>query len=149
MTKKSLTQPDPNNRRRVISLLVDNQSGVLARVSGLFNRRGFNIYSLTVSTTNDPGVSRITLTTHGSDREIEQLILQTERLEELLVYDEEDVELLYGDLAAHADFQLLKRVVLDGCTMLEAAQERGITVEACKKRIQRLRAHLKRKLSDP
>lgn len=75
--------------------------------------------------------------------------LQTERLEELLVYDEEDVELLYGDLAAHADFQLLKRVVLDGCTMLEAAQERGITVEACKKRIQRLRAHLKRKLSDP
>ena len=81
MTKKSLTQPDPNNRRRVISLLVDNQSGVLARVSGLFNRRGFNIDSLTVSTTNDPGVSRITLTTHGSDREIEQLILQTERLE--------------------------------------------------------------------
>ena len=75
--------------------------------------------------------------------------LQTERLEELLVYDEEDVELLYGDLAAHADFQLLKRVVLDGCTMLEATQERGITVEACKKRIQRLRAHLKRKLSDP
>ena len=81
MTKKSLTQPDPNNRRRVISLLVDNQGGVLARVSGLFNRRGFNIDSLTVSTTNDPGVSRITLTTHGSDREIEQLILQTERLE--------------------------------------------------------------------
>ena len=75
--------------------------------------------------------------------------LRIERLEELLVYDEEDVELLYGDLAAHADFQLLKRVVLDGCTMLEAAQERGITVEACKKRIQRLRAHLKRKLSDP
>ena len=63
MTKKSLTQPDPNNRRRVISLLVDNQSGVLARVFGLFNRRGFNIDSLTVSTTNDPGVSRITLTT--------------------------------------------------------------------------------------
>ena len=81
MTKKSLTQPDPNNRRRVISLLVDNQGGVLARVSSLFNRRGFNIDSLTVSTTNDPGVSRITLTTHGSDREIEQLILQTERLE--------------------------------------------------------------------
>ena len=77
MTKKSLTQPDPNNRRRVISLLVDNQSGVLARVSSLFNRRGFNIDSLTVSTTNDPGVSRITLTTHGSDREIEQLILES------------------------------------------------------------------------
>ena len=69
MTKKSLTQPDPNNRRRVISLLVDNQGGVLARVSSLFNRRGFNIDSLTVSTTNDPGVSRITQIGRASCRE--------------------------------------------------------------------------------
>lgn len=74
--------------------------------------------------------------------------LQVEHLEELLVYDEEDVDLLYGDLAARADFQLLKRVVLDGCTMLEAAEEVGITVEACKKRIQRIRAYLKKKLAD-
>ena len=43
-----------SNKRRVISLLVDNQSGVLARVSSLFCRRGFNIDSLTVSATNDP-----------------------------------------------------------------------------------------------
>lgn len=68
--------------------------------------------------------------------------------EALLVYDQEDVDLLYGDLAARADFKLLKRVVLDGCTMLEAAEEYGISVEACKKRIQRLRTHLKKKLSD-
>ena len=74
--------------------------------------------------------------------------LQVENLEELLVYDEEDVNLLYGDLAARADFQLLKRVVLDGCTMLETAEEYGISVEACKKRIQRIRAYLKKKLSD-
>ena len=64
--------------------------------------------------------------------------LQTKHLEELLVYDETDVDLLYGDWAARADFQLLKRVVLDGCTLLEAAEEYGITVEACKKRIQRI-----------
>ena len=78
-----MTQPitNPADRRRVISLLVDNQSGVLARVSSLFNRRGFNIDSLTVSATNDPAISRITVTTHGRDQEIEQLILQTERLE--------------------------------------------------------------------
>jgi len=44
--------------RRVISLLVDNHNGVLARVSSLFCRRGFNIDSLTVSATNDPAVSR-------------------------------------------------------------------------------------------
>lgn len=73
--------------------------------------------------------------------------LQAEDLDGLLVYDEEDVDLLYEDLAARADFQLLKRVVLDHCTMLEAAQEYGITVEACKKRIQRIRTCLKKKLS--
>ena len=73
--------------------------------------------------------------------------LQVEDLDELLVYDEEDVDLLYGDLAAHADFQLLKRVVLDSSTMLEAAEEYGITVEACKKRVQRIRKLLKKKLS--
>ena len=67
--------------RRVISLLVDNHNGVLARVSSLFCRRGFNIDSLTVSATNDPAVSRITVTLHGDDAAISQLILQTERLE--------------------------------------------------------------------
>ncbi len=80
MKKETLSGP-PADRRRVISLLVDNQNGVLARVSSLFCRRGFNIDSLTVSATNDPGVSRITIATHGKDQEIEQLILQTERLE--------------------------------------------------------------------
>ena len=70
-----------SNQRRVISLLVDNQSGVLARVSNLFCRRGFNIDSLTVSATNDPTVSRITVTVSGSEKELKQLLLQTERLE--------------------------------------------------------------------
>lgn len=68
-------------QRKVISLLVENHSGVLARVSSLFCRRGFNIDSLTVSATNDPTVSRITVTVSGSDKELQQLILQTERLE--------------------------------------------------------------------
>ena len=69
------------NKRRVISLLVDNQSGVLARVSSLFCRRGFNIDSLTVSATNDPAVSRITVTITSDEKALSQLILQTERLE--------------------------------------------------------------------
>ena len=67
--------------RRVISLLVDNQSGVLARVASLFNRRGFNIDTLTVSETNDPKISRITVTLRGDEQALRQLILQTERLE--------------------------------------------------------------------
>lgn len=68
-------------QRKVISLLVENHSGVLARVSSLFCRRGFNIDSLTVSATNDPTVSRITVTVSGSGKEMQQLVLQTERLE--------------------------------------------------------------------
>ena len=70
-----------SSQRRVISLLVDNQSGVLARVSNLFCRRGFNIDSLTVSATNDPAVSRITVTITSDEKALSQLILQTERLE--------------------------------------------------------------------
>ena len=70
-----------NSTRRVISLLVDNSNGVLARISSLFCRRGFNIDSLTVSATNDPAVSRITVTITSDDKALNQLILQTERLE--------------------------------------------------------------------
>ncbi len=69
-------------QRKVISLLVANHSGVLARVSSLFCRRGFNIDSLTVSATNDPSTSRITVTIHGDEKELTQLLLQTARLEE-------------------------------------------------------------------
>ena len=81
------------NQRRVISLLVDNQSGVLARVSNLFCRRGFNIDSLTVSATNDPAVSRITVTITSDEKALSQLILQTERLEvtrQVFVLDHEN-----------------------------------------------------------
>ena len=80
-------------KRRVISLLVDNQSGVLARVSSLFCRRGFNIDSLTVSATNDPTVSRITVTITSDEKALSQLILQTERLEvtrQVFVLDHEN-----------------------------------------------------------
>ena len=92
-----------NNRRRVISLLVDNQSGVLARVSSLFCRRGFNIDSLTVSATNDPAVSRITVTITSNERELQQLILQTERLEVT-----RQVFVLDGDRALERELLLLK-----------------------------------------
>ena len=82
-----------SQKRRVISLLVDNQSGVLARVSNLFCRRGFNIDSLTVSATNDPAVSRITVTITSDEKALSQLILQTERLEvtrQVFVLDHEN-----------------------------------------------------------
>lgn len=92
-----------SKRRRVISLLVDNQTGVLARVSSLFCRRGFNIDSLTVSATNDPAVSRITVTITSNERELQQLILQTERLEVT-----RQVFVLDGDRALERELLLLK-----------------------------------------
>ncbi len=66
--------------RHTISVLVQNEFGVLARVSGLFSGRGFNIESLSVAETIDPTVSRITLTTTGDDAVVEQIIKQLNKL---------------------------------------------------------------------
>ena len=67
-------------------------------------------------------------------------------MEEILVYDKEDIDILYGDISGHSDFQLLKLVVLSNYSMLEAAEEFGISVEACKKRVQRIQKLLRKKL---
>lgn len=62
--------------RHVITLLVENEFGVLARIAGLFSGRGFNIESLCVAETLDPTVSTMTIVTHGDDQIIEQVIKQ-------------------------------------------------------------------------
>lgn len=67
--------------REVISIFVDNQANVLSRVVSLFGRRGFNIDSLTVSATNNPEVSRITIVFNGTEQAKNQIITQTEKLE--------------------------------------------------------------------
>ena len=66
--------------RHTISVLVENEFGVLARVSGLFSGRGFNIESLTVAETLDPSVSRITLVTRGDDQVLAQVNKQLNKL---------------------------------------------------------------------
>lgn len=66
--------------RHIISLLVENESGALSRISGLFSARGYNIESLTVATTEDPTLSRMTIVTIGSDRIIEQITKQLNKL---------------------------------------------------------------------
>jgi acetolactate synthase-1/3 small subunit len=66
--------------RHVISVLVDNEPGVLSRISGLFSGRGFNIESLNVAETLDPTVSRMTLVTSGNEQIIEQIIKQLNKL---------------------------------------------------------------------
>lgn len=63
-----------------LSILVENQAGVLSKISGLFSRRGFNIDSLAVGVTNDPNVSRITIVANGDEYVVEQLEKQLNKL---------------------------------------------------------------------
>ena len=67
-------------QKHTISLLVDNEPGVLSRVAGLFSGRGFNIESLCVAETLDPLVSRMTLVTRGDDAVAEQIMKQLNKL---------------------------------------------------------------------
>ena len=66
--------------RHTISVLVENEFGVLSRVAGLFSGRGFNIESLTVAETLDPTVSRMTIVTSGNDQIVEQILKQLNKL---------------------------------------------------------------------
>lgn len=67
-------------RKHILSLLVENKPSVLARIAGLFSRRGFNIDTLAVGPTEDPGLSRITLTLDGAVHPIDQVTKQLHKL---------------------------------------------------------------------
>jgi acetolactate synthase I/III small subunit len=67
-------------RKHILSLLVENKPGVLARIAGLFARRGFNINSLAVGPTDDPKLSRLTLTVDGAAHPIDQVTKQLHKL---------------------------------------------------------------------
>lgn len=69
-----------NEEKHTISLLVDNEPGVLSRIAGLFSGRGFNIESLCVAETTDPSTSRITLVTIGNQMVVEQIKKQLNKL---------------------------------------------------------------------
>ncbi len=71
-------------RRHVISILIENESGALSRVAGLFSARGYNIESLTVAPTEDASLSRMTLVTLGDETIIEQIIKQLNKLVEVV-----------------------------------------------------------------
>ena len=66
--------------RHIISILMENESGALSRVAGLFSARGYNIESLTVAPTEEPTLSRMTLVTSGSEQIIEQITKQLNKL---------------------------------------------------------------------
>ncbi len=73
-----------NKQSHTISVLVRNRPGVLARVSGLFSRRGFNIDSLAVSTTQSPDVSRMTIVAQGDEATLDQICKQLRKLIDVL-----------------------------------------------------------------
>jgi len=66
--------------KHVISMLMENESGALSRVSGLFSARGYNIHALTVAPTEEESLSRLTLVTSGSELQIEQIVKHLNRL---------------------------------------------------------------------
>jgi acetolactate synthase I/III small subunit len=79
-------------KRHVLSVLVENHSGVLSRVSGLFSRRGFNIDSLTVGETENPTISRMTIAVTGDDYVLEQIEKQLGKLIEVIAIHELDTQ---------------------------------------------------------
>jgi acetolactate synthase-1/3 small subunit len=86
--------------KHTISVLVNNRPGVLARTAGLFARRGFNIDSLAVSTTQDPNVSRMTIVVEGPDQVLEQISKQLYKLLDVIkVLDHQDESVVTRELA--------------------------------------------------
>ncbi len=87
-------------RKHVLSLLVENRPGVLARIAGLFARRGFNIDSLAVGPTDDDKISRITLTLDGANHPIDQVTKQLHKLVNVIkIRDLEPAEAVARELA--------------------------------------------------
>ncbi|MEE1315083.1 MAG: acetolactate synthase small subunit [Faecalimonas sp.] len=71
-------------RKQVISILVENNAGLLGRVAGLFSRRGYNIDSITCGTTTDESIARITVVAQGDEQSLAQIRKQVAKLEEVM-----------------------------------------------------------------
>lgn len=89
--------------RKVFQLLVDNTSGVLSRISGLFSRRGYNIESITAGVTADPRYTRITIVTSGDDEILDQIEKQVAKL-----VDVRDIKELKPGESVYRELALIK-----------------------------------------
>lgn len=90
-------------QKKVFQLLVDNTSGVLSRISGLFSRRGYNIESITAGVTADPRFTRITIVTSGDDEILEQIEKQVGKL-----VDVRDIKELKPQESVYRELVLIK-----------------------------------------
>jgi acetolactate synthase I/III small subunit len=103
-------------RKHILSILVENKPGVLARIAGLFARRGFNIDSLAVGATDDTSISRITLTVDGAAHPIDQVTKQLHKLVHVIkIRDLEPSDTVARELA-------LFKVAADGAQRAEVMQ---------------------------
>ena len=90
-------------RKKVFQLLVDNTSGVLSRISGLFSRRGYNIESITAGLTADPRFTRITIVASGDDEILDQIEKQVAKL-----VDVRDIKELAPQESVYRELALIK-----------------------------------------
>lgn len=124
--------------KHTISVLVENHSGVLSRISGLFSRRGFNIDSLAVGPTHDPAVSRITIVAGGDDHTVEQIEKQLNKLIEVIkvktykINECHERELLLVKLAVGADkrSEIMTIADITGAKVMDVTLD-TITLEIC------------------
>jgi acetolactate synthase I/III small subunit len=121
-------------RKHVLSILVENKPGVLARIAGLFARRGFNIDSLAVGATDDTSISRITLTVDGAAHPIDQVTKQLHKLVHVIkIRDLEPADTVARELA------LFKVSCQDGDSRAQVMQFidifRGKTVDVSKRAV--------------
>ncbi len=87
-------------KKHVLSVLVENQAGVLSRISGLFSRRGYNIHSLSVGETENPSISRMTIVVGESAQTLEQIKKQLNKLIDVIkIIELEDSTSVYRELA--------------------------------------------------
>lgn len=121
-----------------LSILVENQAGVLSKISGLFSRRGFNIDSLAVGVTSDPSVSRITIVANGDEYVVEQLekqlnkvipVIKVKRLSEGEHISRELI-LIKVNCAPSKRAEIIKTVEIMQAKIVDVAQN-CVTVEYC------------------
>lgn len=123
--------------KHTISVLVENKFGVLARISGLFSARGFNISSLAVGETEDPSVSRMTIVVDGDDRTLDQIKKQLNKLIDVIkvvdyregAFLDRELILIKVSVNAKNRAQVLEAVESSGAR-IENAGTHSISVEA-------------------
>ncbi len=98
----------------IVSALVENKPGVLFRITNLFRARSFNIESITVGTTEQPDLSRMTITTNSDERTLDQLVKQLRKLIDVV-----DVKVLDLNKAVYRELALIKMKAVDPMTRSE------------------------------